>query len=359
LRVAETIFKKMYKNPWRKRCLRILLGKTMNRRIRRWLRNANLGDPNFADISSGIQYDALTENLLNEVQKQSYQKKLSKIRFIGIVNGLLGHFKRDAGSASEETLPDLSRVKVSIVLATYNGEKYLREQLDSLLSQSHKNIEILVGDDQSTDGTISIVKEYQKNHPFIHLYQHEHNLGCDKNFEFLCTKAQGDYIAFSDQDDLWHQDKIKNLLQDIGGCDLAYGPSQLVNRDGFDLGKTLLQRNGMAPLEGKFLLSLLKRNTVSGHAVLCKTHFIKNNLPIRSHRIDGDHDILYDYYFALCANFQNGIKYVPKALTFHRMHESNLNNNPDIMKHNNQKKKPPFIGKKMKFELIKNLKKAS
>jgi glycosyltransferase involved in cell wall biosynthesis len=335
LRTADAIFKKMYKNPWRKRCLRLLLGKTMNRRIRRWLRNANLGDPNFADISSGVQYDALTENLLNEVQKQSYQKKLSKIRFIGIINGLLGHFKRDSGSASEETLPDLSRAKVSIVLATYNGEKYLREQLDSLLSQSHKNIEILIGDDQSTDGTVSIVKEYQKNHPFIHVYQHEHNLGCDKNFEFLCSKAEGDYIAFSDQDDLWHQDKIKNLLQNIGECDLAYGPSQLVNRDGFDLGKTLLQRNGISPVEGRLIKFLMKHNTVSGHAMLCKASFIKQNLPIQVSRINGHDDIFFDYYFALCANFQNGIKYVPDAITFHRMHENNLTNNKNLTQNKN------------------------
>ena len=287
LRVAETIFKKMYKNPLRKRCLRLFLGKTINRRIRRWLRSANLGDPNIADISSGVPYDAPT---------------------------------------------DLSGAKVSIVLATYNGEKYLKEQLDSLLSQSHKNIEILIGDDQSTDGTVSIVKEYQKNNPFIHVYQHENNLGCDKNFEFLCSKAEGEYIAFSDQDDLWHQDKIKHLLQNIGDCDLAYGPSQLVNRDGFDLGKTLLQRNGIIPLEGKLMKGLMRHNTISGHAMLCKASFIKQNVPIHVSRVNGHDDIFFDYYFALCANFQNGIKYVPEAITFHRMHENNLTNNRDFIK---------------------------
>jgi glycosyltransferase involved in cell wall biosynthesis len=288
LRTAESVFKKMYKHRLRKYALRLLLGKKMNRRIRRWLRNANLGDPNIVDISSGVvPYDAPT---------------------------------------------DLSGAKVSIVLATYNGEKYLKEQLDSLLSQSHKNIEILIGDDQSTDGTVSIVKEYQKNNPFIHVYQHEENLGCDKNFEFLCSKAEGEYIAFSDQDDLWHQDKIKHLLQNIGDCDLAYGPSQLVNRDGFDLGKTLLQRNGIMPLEGKLMKGLMRHNTISGHAMLCKASFIKQNVPIHVSRINGHDDIFFDYYFALCANFQNGIKYVPEAITFHRMHDNNLTNNKNFIK---------------------------
>jgi hypothetical protein len=83
--------------------------------------------------------------------------------------------------------------------------------------------------------------------------------------------------------------------------------------------------------------SLMKHNTVSGHAMLCKTTFIKKNLPIRSHRIDGDHDILYDYYFALCANFQNGIKYVPEAITFHRMHERNLKNNKSLTENKDER----------------------
>ena len=113
---------------------------------------------------------------------------------------------------------------------------------------------------------------------------------------------------------------------------MAYGPSQLVNRDGFDLGKTLLQRNGILPLQGRLIKGLEKHNTISGHAMLCKASFIKQNVPIHVSRINGHDDIFFDYYFALCANFQNGIKYVPSAITFHRMHESNLTNNRDFIK---------------------------
>ena len=140
---------------------------------------------------------------------------------------------------------------------------------------------------------------------------------------------------------------------------MAYGPSQLVNRDGFDLGKTLLQRNGIVPLEGRLIKELIKHNTVSGHAMLCKTSFVKQNLPIRTHRVGSDNEVLYDYYFALCANFQNGIQYVPQALTFHRMHTGNLTNNPEAMVNKNQKNNFAFVEKKVKFELIKDLKKVS
>ena len=99
--------------------------------------------------------------------------------------------------------------KVLILMATYNGTNYIREQLDSLLNQSYSNIEILIRDDASKDNTIEILREYAERDSRVTFYQGE-NLGSASCFFDLMKHAPAsDYYAFCDQDDVWETDKIK------------------------------------------------------------------------------------------------------------------------------------------------------
>ena len=92
--------------------------------------------------------------------------------------------------------------KVNVLLSAYNGEKYIREQIESILEQSYKNIEIYVRDDGSKDGTLTILKEYEER-GLIHLEAGK-NVGFVKSFEWLIANGgEADYYAFSDQDDFW------------------------------------------------------------------------------------------------------------------------------------------------------------
>ena len=102
---------------------------------------------------------------------------------------------------------------VSIALCTYNGEKYLRLQLDSLLAQTWPNIEIVVTDDVSTDNTFAILNEYAAIHAGFSIYKNTVNLGYNKNFEATITKCKGDFIAICDQDDIWAAAKIETMLK--------------------------------------------------------------------------------------------------------------------------------------------------
>jgi len=97
---------------------------------------------------------------------------------------------------------------VSIALATYNGERFLKEQLDSILEQSYTDIEIIACDDCSTDSTPQILEDYQKKDSRLKVYFNEKNLGFKKNFEKCISLCDGDYIALSDQDDVWTKDHI-------------------------------------------------------------------------------------------------------------------------------------------------------
>ena len=105
-------------------------------------------------------------------------------------------------------------MRVSVLLSTYNGEKYLEQQLESLFNQTLKDIEIFVRDDGSTDNTISILKKYEKQ-GLLKWYPGK-NLGCTRSFwELLNTSSEADYYAFCDQDDYWDKDKLEIAVKEI------------------------------------------------------------------------------------------------------------------------------------------------
>ena len=101
-----------------------------------------------------------------------------------------------------------------VVLATYNGEKYLEEQLDSIACQTIPPKRIIVSDDCSTDGTISLIKNWslKSKIPLILLFSENENIGCVRNFEKLLAASTSDYVMLADQDDIWDLDKSERLL---------------------------------------------------------------------------------------------------------------------------------------------------
>ena len=101
---------------------------------------------------------------------------------------------------------------ISIAMATYNGEKYLREQIDSILNQTIQDFELIVCDDCSTDTTWNILLEYQSQDKRIKCYRNEENLGFKKNFEKAIKLCTGEYIALSDQDDIWLEEKVETMI---------------------------------------------------------------------------------------------------------------------------------------------------
>ncbi len=102
---------------------------------------------------------------------------------------------------------------VSVVLASYNGEKYIAAQIDSILSQNYSAFEMIVCDDASTDETVRIVEAYMQRYPQISLYKNSEQLGFVSNFEKGIGLAKSDYVALSDQDDIWENDKIRRQMQ--------------------------------------------------------------------------------------------------------------------------------------------------
>lgn len=126
---------------------------------------------------------------------------------------------------------DKGCVKVSIVMCTYNGERFLKEQLDSLLRQTVPFYELIVQDDGSTDATISIIESYKHANPDrnILLYRNNQQLGFCRNFLTAFQKATGEYIACCDQDDVWMDDKLEVLLNAVGDNAMVFHNSLVVD----------------------------------------------------------------------------------------------------------------------------------
>lgn len=107
--------------------------------------------------------------------------------------------------------------RVAVLMSTYNGERFLREQLDSILNQKNVDITLRIRDDGSSDGTVAIIEEYRQKHSNIFLDRGE-NLGVGSSFMRLLYDAGDgfDYYAFSDQDDIWLPDKFARAIEAIG-----------------------------------------------------------------------------------------------------------------------------------------------
>ena len=130
---------------------------------------------------------------------------------------------------------------ISIALATYNGSKFIREQLDSILTQSMDDFEIIICDDCSTDNTMEILQEYCSKDERIHIYKNSANVGFKNNFEHILSLCNGEYIAFCDQDDVWEANHLEILYNNIGNNDCIGANSLIIDEKGVSQNKTLLE----------------------------------------------------------------------------------------------------------------------
>ena len=152
--------------------------------------------------------------------------------------------------------------QIDILLATYNGEKYLKEQLDSILNQTYTNFRLLISDDCSKDYTRQILKEYEKKDSRIKLFFQEKNLGYVKNFEFLLTKSTAEYIFFSDHDDIWYENKIEKCIKVLKekNVDLLYSDCKQIDENGKVLQDSYLKYKNLPQVNGKENILAFSRN---------------------------------------------------------------------------------------------------
>ncbi len=210
---------------------------------------------------------------------------------------------------------------ISIAMTTYNGEKYIKAQIDSILSQTIKDFELIICDDCSTDSTREILKEYSKNDNRIKLFFNETNLGFKRNFEKAIGCCSYDYIALSDQDDIWLPEHLELLQNTIENADIACADAQLIDENDESLGLTLSQTDEFYHFEksDNLLYRILgNANCFQGASMFIKKSFFDKALPIP------DEVQYHDAWFAACACCGNGINYQFSPITLYRQHRAQI-----------------------------------
>lgn len=210
-------------------------------------------------------------------------------------------------------------------MATYNGEKYIREQMDSILNQTIQDIELIICDDCSSDSTIDIIKEYSKKDKRIRVYKNEKNLGFIKNFEKAISLCKGEYIALSDQDDIWTPNHLELLQGALKNKVLACGNADIVDEKGNNLGMTFWEQESFdsAPSSdfGKAMSIFLYRSPYQGAAMMIKRELFSYALPIP------EFAPYHDAWFAAFACFCGGIGLVKVPILKYRRIQSSVTGN--------------------------------
>lgn len=205
--------------------------------------------------------------------------------------------------------------KYDVVIATYNGASYLKEQLDSIICQSIKPCKIYIRDDGSLDQTKQIIEEFSTVFKYIEvLSDTAGNLGYVKNFETLSRRASSEIVFFSDQDDVWHKDKAKIILEKFQelNVDACFTNANVVNEKLEVLG-TLLAIDFSIPSTEELLLN----NCITGATLAVKKKLIHTCLPFPA-------NIPHDFWIASIASLQSNLAYIPNCLINYRQHSSNV-----------------------------------
>jgi glycosyltransferase involved in cell wall biosynthesis len=227
---------------------------------------------------------------------------------------------------------------VSIALCTYNGDAYLKQQLDSIVNQSYPEIELIVVDDCSTDNTLNILKEYSARYSFIKLFINPQNLGYIRNFEKAMSLCNGDFIALSDQDDIWDLNKIEKQVKAIGNNLLIYHDSEFVDQNGESL--SLYMSDIMNLYRGDQPEVFLFFNCISGHSVLMKKELRNELLPFPE-------AYFHDWWMGYVGTNLGSIDFIEESLVKYRQHQK-ADTNILKRKRDNTLKNP--ISASIKFE---------
>lgn len=205
--------------------------------------------------------------------------------------------------------------KIDILMATYNGEKYLAEQIDSIISQTYKNWNLLIRDDGSSDSTFKILLEYEKKDDRIKIVKDEKgNLGIAKNFEELLKITSSELVMFSDQDDVWKKDKIEIMMKYISDYDLIVSDAVVVNEKLKCINESLFY----IVKSKKGIIKNIIKNTYYGCCMLFKRKILGKVLPIPDNK-----EIGHDLWIGLISEKYYKVRFIKKKLMYFRRHSNN------------------------------------
>ncbi len=214
-------------------------------------------------------------------------------------------------------------MKISVIMATYNGAEYIEQQINSIVNQTEKVDEIIVCDDNSSDDTYEILGRLKNNIDInLILYKHKENKGVKKTFIELIEKAKGDIVFFSDQDDFWYRNKVKDMVEIIKeGKDIVMSNADItdakLNKSNLTLWQCLGIENEKYRNDDCYIeKEMLKRNIFTGMNMCFKRNvYQKSKMEI---------DMYHDEYIGWLGVFNKSVGLLNKSLAAYRQHKTNV-----------------------------------
>ncbi len=203
-------------------------------------------------------------------------------------------------------------------MATRNGEKYISQQLDSILSQLKPTDELIITDDCSGDGTVSIIRSFDDDR--IRLTTNARPAGIAQTFQSSLMRCRGDYIFLADQDDVWLPQKVNVMLRHLSDHDLVISDCKVVDHQLVPKSRSFQALNN----SGKGLIKNILRNSYMGCCMAFNRGLLKRALPIPT-------DIpLHDFWIGLIGELYFKVKFIPDILIYHRRHLTNASTNGSL-----------------------------
>jgi glycosyltransferase involved in cell wall biosynthesis len=206
---------------------------------------------------------------------------------------------------------------VQCLLATCNGERFLEQQLESILTQEGVQVHIVAADDASTDRTVDVLRSWSRNAPLT-LIGHDRVGGSLPNFRRLLDVADGCYIAFADQDDVWEKSKLKVLYRSASEKQLAltYSDMSIIDENGRVHSDSFFSTNVIDPHRQRFE-NILLQNVASGNASMFTGDLLDLVRPIPTQATG------HDWWLALVTAAFGRLEYVDQPLVRYRQHQRN------------------------------------
>jgi glycosyltransferase involved in cell wall biosynthesis len=209
---------------------------------------------------------------------------------------------------------------ISVCIPTYNGDKFIWEQLNSILRQLGANDEVVISDDGSTDDTLGVIAAF--NDSRIKVYHNSRTTARQKyrfmyttlNVENSLNYAQGDVIFLADQDDIWLENKVCLLLEQLQSNDLVTSDCTIIDEQGDMINSSYFTLIGAAP----GLLKNLKVNSYLGCCMAFRKELLNHILPISKYQVP------HDIWIGLLAEIYGTVSFVPVPLVAYRRHGRNV-----------------------------------
>lgn len=225
--------------------------------------------------------------------------------------------------------PSSAMPRCAVVLCTYNGERFLPAQLDSLRAQTHEPDIYVLSDDASSDASFDLLQAFAHERTAaggeVILHRNGSNLGYVRHFEQALQRADAEVLFPCDQDDAWHPRKIETMLAEFArrpGLVILHGDARLVDADGRDMGRRLLQVLEVTPEEraamhgGRGFDVLLRRNIVTGAAMALRRKVLAHALPTAEHWA-------HDEWLALIGAMLGEVDTLEEVVIDYRQHGGN------------------------------------